>query len=186
MPPKPQKGFRELDFRVGAALVVAIALYYVMLALIPGADKYVNLCILSICAAFLADMGPGVTWKSGLTRILVTGIGSVAGLVPVIFYGLVPNDYLLIPVVGICAVLVIVIVKLTGVMYVQCRIALVSYILTVYTFHDAYYAQMGKTCYIFCISWCVSTALGIIIAVATVYVWELVKRLLVKKQKSAV
>lgn len=184
MPPKPQKGFRENDFRIGAAIIVALAFYYVLTSFISGADNYVNLCILTICAAFLADMSTELTWKSGLTRLTVTGIGSLIALVPVTFYELVPNDIIFIPVVAAFAVVVVVVIKMTNVVYVQCRIGLVSYLLTVYTFHDAYYAQIGKTCYIFCISWIVSTVLGVVAAVATIFVWDFVKNLLSKKSSA--
>lgn len=181
MPQKAAKGFHEVDFRVGVSLGVAVLLYYIADLFVTNLENYISLCALAISAAFLADMGPGITWKSGLTRITVTLIGCIAAFIPVAFYNLVPNDFLLVPVVVICAVLAIVIVKMTNVLYVQCRITMVSYVLTIFTYHGAYYAQIGKSCYMFGISRIVSTILGALVAVATIYVWEAVKKLFVKK-----
>lgn len=180
MPHNAEKGFRELDFRVGVAVGLAVALYLALTSLIDGAGNYVNVCVLAICTGFLTDMGPGATWKNGLTRLTVTGIGAIVALIPVTFYNLVKSDILLIPVVMICAVIAIVLIKATNVMFVQCRIGLVAYVLTVYTFHDSYYASIGKTCYQYCICWIVSTVLGIAVSVVTVTVWEAVKKLIVK------
>ena len=180
--PKAQKGFRELDFRVGVSVGVAVLLYWIADLFFENLSTYVSIATVAISAAFLADMGANLTWKSGLVRCTVTLIGCIGAFIPVAFYDYVQNDFLLVPVIIICAVLVIVVVKATNVMYVQCRIAMASYILTIFTYHDAYYATIGKTCYMFGIARIISTVIGALVAVATIYVWDLVKKLITKNK----
>lgn len=181
MPPKPEKGFREIDFRVGVTVMFSIVVYYLLCMVWENTENYVNVCILAICTIFLADINWKTTWKAGLTRMMITFIGAVAGLIPVTVYNVTQSDVILVPVFGIVAVIAIVLAKFTGVMYVQCRLALVAYILTVYTFHEPYYAAMGKTCYGYCLMWIVSTILGVVISVACAFVWDAIKGIVVKK-----
>lgn len=181
MPPKAEKGFKEIDFRVGVTAVLSVAVYQLLCMLSQNITNYVNVCILAICTIFLADMDWKTTWKAGVARMAITFIGALAALVPVMVYEATKSEALLVLVFGVGAVATIVLTKLTDVTYVQCRLALVSYILTVYTFHDASYAEMGLTCYGYCLMWIVSTALGVVLSVACIAVWDLVRGAFVKK-----
>lgn len=181
MPPKPEKGFREIDFRVGVTAMLAVLVYNLLFMLSGNIANYVNVCILAICVIFLADINWKTTWKAGLTRMMITFIGALVALIPVVVYNVTQSEAVLLPVFGIGAVITVVLAKFTGVMYVQCRLALVSYILTVFTFHESYYAAMGKTCYGYCLMWIISTVLGVVISVVCAFVWDAVKGIVVKK-----
>lgn len=181
MPPKPEKGFREIDFRVGVTAMLSVIVYNLLCMLSENTANYVNVCILAICVIFLADIDWRTTWKAGLIRMMITFIGALVALIPVTVYNVTQSEVILVPLFGIGAVITVVLAKLTGVMYVQCRLAIVSYILTVYTFHESYYAAMGKSCYGYCLMWILSTVLGVIISVVCAFVWDAIKNIFVKK-----
>lgn len=185
MPSKPQKGFREIDFRVGVTVMLAAVVYHLLCMISKNTGNYINLCILSICTAFLADVDWRATWKAGINRMKITFIGALAALPAVFVYNMTKSEALLIAVSGAGAVLVLVLAKFTNAMYVQCRLALVAYILTIYTFHGAFYESIGKTCYGYCLMWILSTALGALISVVCAFVWDAVKNVCVKKITSA-
>lgn len=184
MPPKPEKGFHEIDFRVGVTAMLSVIVYNLLCMLSENITNYVNVCILAICVIFLADINWKTTWKAGLTRIMITFIGALVALIPVTVYNVTQSEVILVPVFGIGAVVAIVLAKFTGGMYVQCRLAIVSYILTVFTFHESYYAAMGKSCYGYCLMWMISTVLGVVISVACAFVWDMVKSIFVKEAKA--
>lgn len=181
MPPKPQKGFREIDIRLGVTVLLGAAVYYLLGMISEKASDYVNICILTICIAFIADIDWKTTWKSGLVRLVLTTLGAVIGCIPNLVYDLAKSELLLMLVFGAGAIVVVVLAKLCNVAYVQCRLAVVSYILAVYTFHGPQYAAMGKTGYGFALMWILSTILGVIISVAVAFLWDTVKGSAAKK-----
>lgn len=185
MPPKPQKGFREIDIRLGVTVFLGAVVYLLLNMVSESVQNYLNLCILTICTAFVADVNWKTTWKSGLIRVALTTIGAVLACVPNMVFDLTNSEALLVVVFGVGAVVVVVLSKFVNVTYVQCRLAVVSYILAVYTFHGAQYAAMGKTGYGFSIMWTVSTIVGVLLSVAVAFVWDKLKGILPKKDQSA-
>ena len=183
MPPKPQKGFKEIDIRLGVTVFVSVVVYYLLTMLSMSVSNYLNVCILAICTAFIADIDWKTTWKSGLIRLAITSIGAVLACVPNLVYDLTGSELLLMIVFGAGAIIVVVLAKFLNVMYVQCRLAVVSYILAVYTFHGAQYAAMGKTGYGFSLMWILSTLLGIVISFVVAFLWDAIKSIFVKKER---
>ena len=185
MPPLPKKGFHEIDWRVGFNVLVGALCYFGIVALIPAASNYLNLCILTICCAFLADINWKTTWKNGVVRVCITSIGAVMAIIPVAVFDLTQSEAILLIVFALVGVCVLVVTKYLNVMYIQVRLALVAYILTVYTIHGGNYAAMGKTGYVFCITWVLSTVLGVVICVAATWLWDTVKKLAAKPENKA-
>ena len=186
MPPKAQKGFREIDIRLGVTVFMGAVVYLLLNMLSGSIQNYLNICILTICAAFIADVDWKTTWKSGLVRVMLTTIGTVVACIPNLVYDLTNSEALLAVVFGVGAAIVVVLSKFANVMYVQCRLAVVSYILAVYTFHGAQYAAMGKTGYGFSVMWTVSTVAGVFLSVAVALVWDAVKGVFTNKAKNIV
>ena len=171
MPPKPEKGLRELDIKVGINTAVAAILYFIITRLIAGADTYINICVLLIAVAFVTEKDWKATWNAGLIRCLIIAIGVACGMVVVFLDNLLGgNNYIAAVLCGIFAALTLVAEKYTGKMYVQCRLGLVAYILTIFTFRGAFYAQMGKTCYQYGIMFFVSTVAAALIAAGSSWV----------------
>lgn len=181
MPPKPQKGFKEVDIRVGVTVFAAVIIYYLLSMTSEHTSNYLNVCILTICTAFVADIDWKTTWKSGLVRLGLTSIGAVLACIPNLVYDLTKSELLLMVIFAAGAAVVLVLAKFLNVMYVQCRLAVVSYILAVYTFHEPQYAAMGKTGYGFSLMWILSTVLGVLTSVLVAFVWDKVKGLFIKK-----
>lgn len=184
MPPKPQKGFREIDIRLGVTVFIGAAMYLLLNMMSESIQNYLNLCILTICAAFIADVDWKTTWKSGLVRVVLTTIGAVLACIPNIVYDLTKSEAVLVVIFAVGAVVVVVLSKFANVAYVQCRLAVVSYILAVYTFHGAQYTAMGKTGYGFSIMWTVSTVAGVFLSVVVAFVWDTAKGIFTKNHKS--
>lgn len=182
MPAKPEKGFKEIDLRLGVTVLFGAIVYYLLGMVSDSISNYLNLCVLAICTGFVADIDWKTTWKGGLVRLAVTGIGAVLACIPNLVYDLTESELLLIVVFGVGAMAVVVLAKFLNVMYVQCRLAVVSYVLAVFTFHGAQYAAMGKTGYGFSLMWIISTILGVGISVVVAFVWDAVKGLFVKRE----
>ena len=179
-PMLPEKGLRECDVRLGLSVMAGVAVFNLISAAWAGAGSYLNLCILAICCAFVSDVDWKTSWKSGLTRLMLTGTGALAALIPLFIYDLTQSEVLLTIVVGVVVAIAVVICKFYNVMYVQCRLAAVAFILSTYTFHGAQYAAMGKTGYGFVLMWILSTILGIVISVVVAAIVDLVKGIIKK------
>ncbi len=175
MPQKPKQGFTELDFRLGVTVGVAILIYLCLQSAIPAIGNYINLCIYALCCAFLADVDLKTTWRTGLIRVAVTSIGAILAFIPLFVFDLSSSELLLALTTACVLICCLVLAKLTGAIYVQCRLAAVAYILTIYTFHGPQYAAMGKTGYGFGLMWILSSLLGLVTSVLVVFLWDKIK-----------
>jgi hypothetical protein len=179
---KPEKGFREIDFRVAVTVGVLVLVHILLSKIWSNLGDYVNLCIMAICGAFLGDVNLKTSWKSGVSRIVVTFIGAIIALIPVALYSVTHSEVLTLVVFTLCAVCALVIAKSTGLMYVQCRLSLVSYILTVYVFHGEFYEKLGQTGFNYCLMWVLSTLLGVAVSLLVAVIWDFVRGLIVKEK----
>ena len=181
--PVAERGFKEVDFRIGFMMTLSIILYYIAVGINLGVETYVSAPILVIAVAFLADTSYKASLKAGITRFMVTFVGVVVGLAVLILYDLTgqnqPLEYVYF---AVGAVLTLVLTKYCKVMYIHCRIATVSYILTVWMFHDAFYASIGKTCYGYALMWVITTALAVVLTVACMFIWDKIKALIAGKK----
>ena len=149
--------------------------------MLGGPTAYLNVCILEICVIFIADIDWKTTWKTVLLRIVLISVGALAACIPNLVYDLTQSGILFMAVFAAGAIVVVVLTELLNVAYMQCRLAVVSYILAVYTFHEPQYAAMGKTGYRFTLMWILSTVLGVLISIAAAFVWDACKNVCVKK-----
>lgn len=176
MPPKPEKGLKEIDVRAGINAAVTALIYMLLYKLIPEVDKYLNICVMAIAAVFITEHNWKKTWEAGLSRCLIIGIGVAAGFVVVFLDSLFQNDVLVCLFLGIGTVGMLVAEKLTGKMYVQCKLGAVSLVLTVFTFRGAFYANMGKTCYGYGLMFFISTVVTAVICLAVMWIWDAVTK----------
>lgn len=181
--PQTEKGFREIDFRAGVNAGVSALVYMLLHRFIPGIDQYLNICVITIAAVFITEMEWKKVWTAGLSRCVIMCIGALFGFVVVFLDGLVNNDIFVCVLLGIAVVCMLVVEKLTGKMYVQCKLGVVALALTVFTFRGAFYAQMGKTCYNYGIMFFLSTVAVVPICVIIMFVWDFVKGKLTKAEK---
>ena len=181
MPPKPEKGFREIDVKAGVNACVTALVYMLLYKTVPGVDNYLNICVMAIAAVFITETDRKGTWSSGLSRCIVIGIGVVFGFVIVFLDGLLHSDIAVCIFLGVGTVCMLVVEKLTGKMYVQCKLGSVSMVLTVFTFRGAFYAQMGKTCYGYGVMFFLSTVVTVVICVAVAFLWDAARSVLIKK-----
>lgn len=170
--PKVQKGFREIDVRAGVNACVTALVYMLLYKLIPGVDDYINICVMAIAAVFITEADWKKTWSAGLTRCIVIGIGVIFGFAVVFLDGLFHSDVAVCLLLGVGTVCMLVVEKLTGKMYVQCKLGSVSMVLTVFTFRGEFYAQMGKSCYGYGVMFFLSTVLTAAICLAVMCVWD--------------
>lgn len=176
MPPKPEKGLREIDIRAGVNTAIAAILYFIITALISGADNYLNICVLLIAVGFVTEKNWKATWSAGLSRCMIIGIGVVFGMIVVFLDNLTGgNNIITALLTGVFAALALVVEKYTGKMYVQCKLGLVAYTLTIFTFRGAFYAQMGKSCYQYGIMFFISTVAAALIAACGSWIYDFVK-----------
>lgn len=182
MPPKPEKGLKEIDVRAGVNAGITAMVYMLLNMALPGIDTWLNICVMTIAAVFITEMTWKKTWASGLSRCLIIGIGVVFGLIVVFLDNLCGNNDIVVCVLlGVAAVGMLVVEKCTGKMYVQCKLGAVSMALTVFTFRGAFYANMGKTCYQYGIMFFLSTVATAVICLVVMLVWDTVKNMLLKE-----
>lgn len=185
MPPRPEQGFREIDFKAGVNVGITALIYMLLYHLIPGVDHYLNICVMSIAAAFITEADWKKVWAAGLSRCIVIGIGTLFGLVLVFLDGLFHSDVVICVLFGAATVLMLVVEKLTGKMYIQCKLGIVSMALTVFTFREAFYAQVGKTCYGYGVMFFLSTAAVVPICVVTMFFWDAVRGIVQKSSEQS-
>ncbi len=178
MPPKPEKGLREIDVRAGVNAAVTALVYMLLLRAIPGTDKYLNICVMTIAAVFITEHSWKKTWEAGLARCLIIGIGVAFGFLVVFLDKLFGSDLLVCLLLGLGTVGMLVAEKLTGKMYVQCKLGAVSLALTVFTFRGAMYANMGKSCYGYGLMFFLSTVATAVICLAVMWVWDALSKLM--------
>lgn len=177
MPPKPEKGLREIDIRAGVNAAVTALIYTLLVKGIPDASNYLNICVMTIAAVFITEQSWKKTWEAGLTRCLIIGIGVVFGILVVFLDNLIGNDILVCLLLGLSMMGMLVVEKLTGKMYVQCKLGAVSLALTVFTFRGPFYANMGKSCYGYGLMFFLSTVVTVIICFAVMWIWDKVKQM---------
>ena len=176
MPPKPEKGLKEIDIRAGVNMMLASILYFAVTGLVSGADNYLNICVLLIAVGFITEKNWKATWSAGLTRCLIIAIGVICGMVVVFLDNLCGGNNIIVSILaGVFGALTLVAEKYTGKMYVQCKLGLVAYILTIFTFRGAFYAQMGKTCYKYGIMFFISTVAAGLMAACGSWIFDFVK-----------
>lgn len=173
--PKVQKGLREIDVRAGVSACAAALAYMLLTRLIPGIDQYINICVMAIAAVFITEADWKKTWSAGLTRCLIIGIGAIFGLIIVFLDDLFHSDIAVCLLLGVGVAAMLVVEKLTGKMYVQCKLGAVSLVLTVFTFRGEFYAQMGKSCYGYGVMFFLSTVLTAAVCLGVMFVWDAVK-----------
>lgn len=180
--PKPEKGFKEIDARIGVACMFTALICLLLNKMLPGSDNYLNVCVMTIASAFIVEMNAKSTWQSGISRCIVIGIGVVFGLVAVFLDNLFKNnDIIACLLLGVFTVLMLIVEKMTGKMYVQCKLGAVSLILTVFTFRGPFYAGIGKTCYLYGVMFFVSTVAAALITFAVMYIWDAAAKAVRKK-----
>lgn len=175
MPPKPEQGFREMDVKAGVNAGVTALIYMLLYHLIPGVDRYLNVCVMSIAAVFITETDWKKVWAAGVSRCIVIGIGTLFGLALAFLDGLFRSDIVICVLLGAATVCMLVVEKLTGKMYIQCKLGVVSMALTVFTFREAFYAQVGKTCYGYGVMFFLSTLAVVPICVAAMFLWDTVR-----------
>lgn len=181
--PQIEKGFREIDFRAGINAGVSALVYMLLYQFIPGIDQYLNICVITIAAVFITEMDWKSVWVSGLSRCVIMFIGVLFGFIVVFLDGLVNSDLFVCVLFGIAVICMLVVEKLTGKMYVQCKLGVVALALTVFTFRGAFYAQMGKNCYGYGIMFFLSTVAAVPICAAIMFIWDFIKSKLAKSEK---
>ncbi len=174
MPSKPELGFQEIDFRAGLNAGVTALIYMLLFHMIPGIDHYLNICVMTIAAIFITETDWETVWSAGLSRCVVMGIGAAFGVVIVFLDHMFQNDILVCILFGAATVCMLVTEKLTGRMYVQCKLGSVAMALTVFTFREAFYAQVGKTCYGYAIMFFLSTVGTVLICLVMTFIWDAV------------
>ena len=184
MSPKTEKGFREIDFRAGVNAGVSALLYMLLYHFIPGIDRYLNICVIAIAAVFITEVEWKKVWAAGLSRCVIMCVGALFGFAVVFLDNLVHSDVITCVLLGIAVACMLVVEKLSGKIYVQCKLGVVSLVLTVFTFRGDFYAQMGKTCYGYGIMFLLSTAAVVPICVAATFVWDFIKGKLVRPGKA--
>ena len=181
MPTEMKKGFQEIDFRAGVNAAVCALLYMLVFHFVPGIDHYLNVCVLSIAAVFITEIEWKKAWSAGLTRCAIMGLGVVFGLVIVFLDGVFQNDFALCILFGAAVICLLAAEKLACQMYVQCKLGTVSMTLTIFTFREAFYAQVGKTCFGYGVMFFLSTIAAVPVCVITMLVWDAVRSTLRKK-----
>lgn len=180
MPPKPEKGFREIDFRAGVNVFAAALLYMLLYHMVPGIDHYLNICVIGIAVVFITETSWKKVWSAGLSRCIVMGIGTLFGVAIVFLDHLFQSDILVCLLLGAATVLMLVVEKLTGLMYVQCKLGAVAMTLTVFTFREAFYAQVGKTCYGYALMFFLSTVIAVPICLVMSVLWDAISKVIRK------
>ncbi len=169
----PQKGLREIDVKAGLNACITAFVYMLIMRLYPGADNYINICVMTIAAVFITETDWKRTWTAGLTRCLIIGIGVLFGFGITLLDNIFQSDAAVCLLIGAGTVCLLVAEKYTGKMYAQCKLGSVSMILTVFTFRGEYYAAMGKTRAEYGIMFFVSTVLAAGICLGTMFLWDI-------------
>lgn len=173
--PKPEQGLREIDIRAGINLLVTVSAYLFLTSTFEVIGSYLNICIAGIAAVFLTEIGVKKTLDAGIGRLVITGIGVVAGIIVVFLdNALGKNDIAVAIMVAIFGTAALVVAKLTGKVYVQCKLAVVSFLLTTFTFRSASYAAMGLSGYQFAITWMLSTVFAGIVTCCVTWIFDLI------------
>lgn len=176
--PKPEQGLREIDVRAGINLLVTVSAYLFITSVFKGAGSYLNVCIVGIAAVFLTEGGFKKTLEAGIGRLTITGIGAVIGVIVVFLDSLLgKNDIAVAVMTAVFGTAALVAAKLTGKVYVQCKLTSVSFLLTIFTFRSENYTAMGLSGYQFALMWFLSTVFaGIITCCVTLIFDQVVKK----------
>lgn len=170
-----KSGKRTMKFAVRAGVNAGItAMVYSLLYMANNSiDNYLNICVMTIAAVFITEVGWEKTWRAGASRCLIMGIGVAFGMLVVYLDNLLGNNE-----IAVCILLSISIVgmltaeRLTGMMDIQCKLGSVSMILTVFTFRGDFYANIGKSCYGYGLMFFISTVVTSVICLVVTYLWD--------------
>lgn len=173
--PTLEQGLREIDVRTGLNLFVTVSMYLFLAAFFENIGNYLNVCIAGIAAVFLTEIGVKKTLDAGISRLIITGIGAVAGVVVVFLDNLLgKNDVAVAVMSAVFGTAALVAAKLTKKVYVQCRLTIVSFLLTIFTFRGANYAAMGSSEYRFALMWILSTVFAGVITCCVTWIFNLI------------
>lgn len=173
--PAPEQGLREIDVRAGLNLFVTVSAYFLLAAFFDNAASCLNVCIAGITAVFLTETGFRKTLDAGITRLIITGIGVAAGVAVVFLDNLLgKNDIAAAVMTAVFGTAALVAAKRTKKVYVQCKLAIVSFLLTIFTFRGAGYAEMGLSGYRFALTWILSTVFAGVITCCVTWIFDLV------------
>lgn len=173
--PTPEQGLREIDVRAGLNLFVTVSVYLFLAAFFENTTSYLNVCIAGIAAVFLTEIGVKKTLDAGISRLIITGIGVAAGVVVVFLDNLLgKNDIAVAVMTAVFGAAALVAAKLTKKVYVQCKLTVVSFLLTIFTFRGASYAAMGLSGYRFALMWILSTVFAGVITCCVTWIFDLI------------
>lgn len=149
----------DLQIAISVVLCLVSAMY------IPTI-QYMAACF----AAILSSQDSAkLSWKTGLTRLILTGVAGLAGIVVVLLDNMIANQWAFLLLVAIGLLGTLFGCKLLKLPYISARIGAVTFILVVMI-------QTGLDRIDFAVLRLVGTLYGVLVAIAVSYVFKLISK----------
>ena len=150
---KTKFGLEWIDVEIGISIALCLLL----------AVFWKNLQTLSACTAVLLCVqknGP-VSWKTGMTRMLITLMGGLSAMMVVFLDNAAGNNRFLFPCMAFFGILAtFLLCKAVHVPYISCRIGCVTFVLVVLVAREG--PAAGR--YLYCLNRLIGTFAGVLIA----------------------
>lgn len=118
-------GINRLDVQIGIAIGICLFTAH----FVPMLQTMTACIAVLLCTQNSAD----TSWKSGVTRLIITVIGGVVGIAVILLNEVILNDWVFILLVMIGVVLTLLCCKLAKVPYITTRIGGLTFVLVVLT-----------------------------------------------------